>query len=286
MEPGRPSATAFRVAMRRAAHQVLDEPRVLDDPIALRIIGSERVQQIRTEPRLYDSAFARRLRAFLVGRSRYAEDLLAVAVAGGVRQYVVLGAGLDTFAYRNPLGSLRVFEVDHPSTQAWKRELLEKTRIPVPANVSYVPVDFHTQTLGSEMPAHGFAPGEPAFFSWLGVTMYLEDAAVRGTLAWIAQTVPAGGVVFDYAIAKSRLNWFERWVWGAMAKRVAAVGEPWRATFDPRELVPAMHAMGYAAVEHLGPREMDARYFAGRSDRLRVGSLAAMVHGRIERPGP
>src|SRR5437763_1184015 len=126
--------------MRRAAHQLLDQPRVLDDSVALRIIGPERAGAIRNEPRVWDSVFAKRLRAFLVARSRYAEDTLAVAMDGGVRQYVILGAGLDTFAYRNPFAGLSVFEVDHPATQAWKRELLDRNAITVPANITYVPV--------------------------------------------------------------------------------------------------------------------------------------------------
>src|SRR5207244_1811146 len=106
-----------------------------------------------------------------------------------------------------PHDGLRVFEVDHPATQAWKRELLERTRIPVPASVVYVPVDFGTQTPGEELAKNGFRSATPTFFSWLGVTMYLEDAAVRSTLSWIAGATPAGGgIVFDYAIAASRLN--------------------------------------------------------------------------------
>src|SRR5262245_60292769 len=119
MKPEQPSATAYRVAMRRAAHQILDQPKVLDDPIALRIVGPRAEAEIRSEPRRYQSRVGRILRAFLVARSRCAEDALASAVAGNVRQYVVLGAGLDTFAYRNPYAaeSLHVFEVDHPTTQ-------------------------------------------------------------------------------------------------------------------------------------------------------------------------
>src|SRR5262245_21621582 len=130
MKLDQPSATAYRVAMRRAAHQLLDEPKVLDDPVALRIVGPRAEASIRSDPRRFQSRVGRVLRAFLVARSRCAEDALKVAVAAGVRQYVVLGAGLDTFAYRNPYvaQSLRIFEVDHPATQGWKRSLLAKVR--------------------------------------------------------------------------------------------------------------------------------------------------------------
>src|SRR5262249_15463720 len=143
-------------------------------------------------------------------------------------------------AYRIPHAGLRMFEVDHPDTQAWKLDLLQRTRIAVPQALTFVPVDFQTQSLGPQLAANGFAADAPAFFSWLGVTMYLDDAAVRSTLAWIAAHAAGGSaVVFDYAIARSRLNLFERLVFAAMAKRVAAIGEPWVATFDPRELIPA-----------------------------------------------
>jgi len=124
VQSGEPSRTAWRVAMLRAAHQLLDEPIVLEDPMALQILGSEAERELREDPFLYNDPMARGLRAALVVRSRFAEDELARAVAAGVRQYVVLGAGLDTFAYRNPhaVAGLRVFEVDHPSTQQWKRQ--------------------------------------------------------------------------------------------------------------------------------------------------------------------
>lgn len=284
MQPGRPSATAFRVAMRRAAHQVLDEPRVLEDPVALRIIGSARAGSLRSDRKTYDSTFARRLRAFLVARSRCAEDALAEAVAAGVTQYVILGAGLDTFAYRSPFpaGTLRVFEVDHPETQAWKLELLRKTGIAIPDGATFVPVDFAAQALGERLVESGFDVALPAFYSWLGVTMYLEHEAVLSTLRWIATATPkGGGIVFDYAIAPTLLNWFERWVFRAMARRVAAVGEPWRATFVPAELVRAMRGMGFAHVQDLQSRDINARYFAHRSDRLEVGTLAGLISARI-----
>src|SRR5271170_15887 len=139
MQEGKFSRTAHRVAIRRAAHQLLDQPRVLDDPLALRIIGSEAENALRSNPK-EDHTFSRAFRAFMAARSRFAEDELARAVAVGVKQYVVLGAGLDTFAYRNPHPSLRVFEVDHPATQAWKRELLELSKVAPAAGLTYVPV--------------------------------------------------------------------------------------------------------------------------------------------------
>src|ERR1700739_4930022 len=142
MEATIPSRTALRVALRRAAHQIVDSPLVFEDPVAVPILGHEYAEDLRRTPVRDDRPFSIALRALMVARSRYAEDKLRDAIAAGVRQYVLLGAGLDTFAYRNPWPELRVFEVDHPATQQWKRDLLHKNRIAIPQNLPYVPVDF------------------------------------------------------------------------------------------------------------------------------------------------
>ena len=163
MQEGKFSKTAHRVAIRRAAHQLLDNPKVLDDPLALRIIGSEAADELRSNPKEHH-AFSRAFRAFMAARSRYAEDELARAVAHGVRQYVVLGAGLDTFAYRNPHPGLRVFEVDHPSTQTWKREQLQAADIPIPPSLTFVPIDFEKQTLADGLENSGLDANSPHSF--------------------------------------------------------------------------------------------------------------------------
>src|SRR5277367_4030694 len=165
MQAATPSRTALRVALRRAAHQLYDAPPlVLDDPIAVPILGTTYAKELRRTPTRPDRPFSVGLRAFLVARSRYAEDMLSHAVERGVTQYVLLGAGLDTFAHRNPYPELRVFEVDHPATQQWKRELLETTGLSVPANLTYVPVDFERQTLPEQLQAAGFNSRIPTFF--------------------------------------------------------------------------------------------------------------------------
>src|SRR5580704_18777088 len=143
METGRASKTALRVAIRRAAHQLADPPAILSDPIAVRLIGNEFARDL---DRAMEKV-ARDFRALMAARSRYAEDRLADAVANGLRQYVVLGAGLDTFAYRNPFPSLRVFEVDFPATQEWKKSMLAKASIAVPRDLTFVALDFERETL-------------------------------------------------------------------------------------------------------------------------------------------
>lgn len=233
MQEGTFSKTAQRVAIRRAAHQILDEPRVLDDPLALPIIGLDAERALRSDPKEHH-AFSRAFRAFMAARSRYAEDELARAVGHGVAQYVVLGAGLDTFAYRNPHAGLRVFEVDHPATQAWKREQLRAAGIGIPHSLTFVPVDFEQQTLADGIGQSGFNANAAAFFSWLGVTPYLTREACVSTLSFIAKMPAESGVVFDFALDPALLNAGQRQALDALSKRVAAAGEPFQLFFDPK----------------------------------------------------
>jgi methyltransferase (TIGR00027 family) len=283
MRDARPSATAYRVAIRRAAHQVLDNPKVLDDPIALSIVGREAAERLRDGSDEQQGRIARAIRAFMVARSRFAEDELARAIERGATQYVVLGAGLDTFAYRNPHAgrALRVFEVDHPATQEWKRARLVAAGIAAPESVTYAPVDFGKQKLPEELARAGFRADAITFFSWLGVTMYLEPAAIGATLGFVASMPRGGGVVFDYAVPRSSLSWMGRIALDAMSRRVARSGEPFRTFFDPRELTAEMRAMGFTHVEDLGKDEINARYFKDRADGLRVsGSLGRVMAAR------
>src|SRR5271154_1783120 len=274
MQEARPSRTAMRVAMRRAAHQLFDDPKVLVDPIALPIIGPEAAARLEAERNKHKSRVARNLRAFLVARSRFAEDELARAIGRGVRQYVVLGAGLDTFAYRNPRKDFapRVFEVDYPATQEWKRQKLAAAGIAIPPSVTYAPVDFERQTLAEGLKLAGFDASKAAFFSWLGVTMYLTEEAVMATFGFIASSPPGGGIAFDYAIPRSSLNWVGRLALDALSHRVAAAGEPFRTFFDPSALEERLRRIGFSRVEDLDADEINRRYFKDRADRLRVTS--------------
>jgi methyltransferase (TIGR00027 family) len=272
MNEDRPSITAYRVAMRRAAHQILDHPRVFEDPLALPILGPEGEARLRDGMRREESLPGRALRAFMAVRSRYAEDTLARSFEDGVRQAVVLGAGLDTFSYRNPFPGLRLFEVDHPATQGWKRRLLEAARIAIPETLTFAPVDFETRTLAEGLREAGFDAGCPAFFSWLGVVPYLTEAAVMATLGFIASLPAGSGAVFDYAQPPDSLDPLRRRAFDALAERVAAHGEPFRTFFDPARLVAELRRLGFGSVEDLDGEAINARYFADRADGLRVGS--------------
>jgi methyltransferase (TIGR00027 family) len=269
MEKGKASKTAFGVAVRRAAHQLMDHPPVLDDPIAVRLIGPG-------YPRHMERAMhqvARDFRAFMAVRSRYAEDQLAAAVRHGVTQYVVLGAGLDTFAYRNPFPSVRVFEVDFPATQAWKRALLRKAAIPVPDQLTFVPLDFEHHTLSEGLAEAGFDAASPAFFGWLGVVPYLTLAAFRATLATIAQLPASSAVSFDYALAPETLSPVGRKAFDALARRVAAAGEPFQLFFQPGDLEAELSRAGFHRVEQLNYQQLNERYFENRADGLKLSPV-------------
>ena len=273
MQQGKPSRTALRVAIRRAAHQFVDKPAILDDPIAARIIGPGHERDLERA----SHAVARDFRCFMAARSRFAEDQLALAFAKGVRQYVVLGAGLDTFAYRNPFPELRVFEVDFPATQEWKRWMLQLAGIGVPANVSYAALDFEHQALAHGLDAAGFNAGEAAFFSWLGVTPYLTSEAFRGTLAEIGRLRGGSGVVFDYTLPPHVLTPERRVIFERLAGRVAESGEPFRLFFTSREIEAELRAAGFHHIAQADRERLNELYFDGRADGLRLSPAGAAV---------
>jgi methyltransferase (TIGR00027 family) len=267
------------VAMRRAAHQLLDHPAVFQDPLAVPILGKEMAAALQADPTRFErgrlSSF---LRAFFAARSRMAEDQLGLALTAGVGQYVILGAGLDTFAYRRPhRAGLRVFEVDHPATQAWKRQRLVEAEIDIPDTLTFVPVDFEHDDLGTALARAG-VDTEPVFFAWLGVTPYLHRTAVMATLRTIARLAAGGGgVVFDYGIDPGLLSGIQRMAFDAMAARVSAAGEPWVTFFDPDRLIQDLHAAGFSDVADAGAEEINRRYFSDRADGLRVGGLGHIM---------
>lgn len=275
-----PSLTARRVAERRAAHQIIDTPVVLPDPLALRIVGAIAPADRDRLTMREQGRVARALRAFMAARSRVAEDEVARRAAEPLRQYVILGAGLDTFAYRNPYSDLQVFEVDQPLTQAWKRQQLHERKIAIGSNVTFVAVDFERDDIPTALTAAGWDPRQPTVYAWLGVTMYLEPETVRAVLREVAGQRTGTTVIFDYAVSPEILNPIERLVFEEFEKRVAAAGEPWMCTFDPLDMEHYLRELGFSDVEDLGADELNARYFQDRTDGLRVGRLAHVVRAR------
>lgn len=264
MQPGQPSRTALAAAAHRAVHQVLERGRIFADPLAVRILGTHAETAIRDAE---SNPSRRMLRLFIAVRTRFAEDALAAAVACGVRQLVVLGAGLDTYAYRNAFGeSLHVFEVDHPATQAWKRQRLAEAAIPLPHALTFAPVDFERETLADGLAAAGFDPAKQAFFTWLGVVPYLTEQAVFSTLEFIARLPGGAHVVFDYGnppaagLDRDRHTATQE----ALAARVASVGEAFKSYFETDALHGKLMILGFREVEDLGPALIRERYFANR----------------------
>jgi methyltransferase (TIGR00027 family) len=275
MRHGQASRTADRVAARRASHQLLDNPLVLDDPLALTILSAETRALLVDDPHAFDpSPLSPLLRAFFVVRSRVAEDALAEAIVEGVTQYVVLGAGFDTSAYRPPSATnpaLRVYEIDHPATQEVKRERLIAGGIEIPANVTFIATDLSQIALRDALHDARFDFDQPAFISWLGVVPYLTLDAITATLATLGSLPRGSGIVFDYGIPPSSLSGLARVVFDRMAKRVAAAGEPWITFFEPDELRHLLERCGFARVDDFDSTALSTRYLANRTDGLRLG---------------
>ncbi len=283
MRVGEPSRTVRRAAMLRAAHQLFDTPKVLDDPLAVRIVGAGGERKLKENPKRYENRFDRALRAVLVARSRFCEDALAAAVARGVGQFVILGAGLDTVAYRSPLAArLKVFEVDFPATQAWKRARLKEAGIAIPPTLTFAPIDFNTETLGEGLKRAGVDLSAPVFFSWLGVIYYLTRETVLATFRFIAEELPAGSeIVCDYSDSPRFRSLPFRIAFGLLAWRVALLGEPWKCFFAPDDIGRELARLGFTGIEDLDGAAMNARYFAGRSDGLRTGGLIHLLSARV-----
>jgi methyltransferase (TIGR00027 family) len=265
MQPGQPSRTALGAAGLRAAHQVLDGAAIFEDPLALRILGADADDLVR-EAEAETDPYRQRLRWFIAVRSRVADDALAAATKRGARQFVVLGAGLDTTAYRAlPSQDLHIFEVDHPATQAWKRKRLADAGIPQPAALTFVSVDFEHATLAEGLAAAGFDPAQQTFFTWLGVVPYLTDDAIFSTLGFIAGLPGGAHVVFDYVNPPDTMEPGRRAMHEALIARVAGLSEQLRNHFDSDALQARLKAMGFHDIEDLGWPEIVARFFPGRA---------------------
>ena len=273
MQTGQPSLTALGAARLRAAHQVLDHASILADPLASRILGDDIAVSL-DHARAHKSG--PRLRWFIAARSRMAEDALNVAVNAGATQLVVLGAGLDTLAYRTPLaGRLRIFEVDHPATQERKRDMLADAAIGVPDTLRFVPIDFERETLADVLQSAGFNCAQPSFFSWLGVVPYLTEQAVFATLVYIAHLSGGAEVVFDYVNPASSIAPAGRAAHQALAERTAALGDIIHSYFDTEPLCAKLRAAGFRYVDDIGPEQIATHFFppAERSAPARGGHI-------------
>jgi methyltransferase (TIGR00027 family) len=263
--PSGGSWTALQAAAMRAAHHALDHPRILDDPVAAVVtggVGDEVIARVRADPREMNG------RWFLAARTRWVEDALADARRSGVEQYVLLGAGLDTFALRHVPGDtpLRVFEVDHPRSQEWKRHRLAQLGIAEPSWVTYAPLDFELDDLHDGLVLAGFDPNCPSLVAWTGVVVYLQRPAIEATLARVATWAPGTLIMFDYHLPAERWSRASQAAQSrirAVERAASAADEPFVTFLDVPEVDRLLAANGFHRIEHLDDRAVRARYAHG-----------------------
>ncbi len=258
MKPNEPSRTALMIARQRAAHQLLDRGAILDDPFALKILGEDE-KDVLQFANAHPAASLGRL--FTAARSRIAEDALAAAVGRGIRQVVILGAGLDTFALRSPHNALelRIYEVDHPATQQWKRGRLAEAKIAIPPSLIFVPIDFERDDMREKLAATGFRRDAPGFFSWLGVVPYLSGEAIGRTLDYIA-SIQKSEVVFDYMQPPEAFSEELRQSERERNEQLKKMGERSVSRFDPDGIAALLRAHGFSAMEDVSFQEIAARF--------------------------
>jgi len=259
-------------AIMRALHQTADEePKILVDSISPRLVDTIRDDDERLA-RLLRHPFAKQWRAGFLIRNRYAEDCLAEAVERGVRQYAIVGAGFDTFAFRQPpwAKSVCTYEIDHPATQRWKCDRLAAARIPIPSNLRFVSIDFERTFLADALRAADFDFDTMTFCSWLGVTQYLTADAIRATLEFVLSLPRSSEIVLSFILPFEMLPKVEAEALVMAAHRSAEAGEPWLTTFRAEELKAQLWAMGFSDVIHLTPAEAHKRYLKNRRDGLKA----------------
>jgi methyltransferase (TIGR00027 family) len=271
------SRTALGVAALRAVHQIMDgEPKILDDPIAALLLDNDGRQMLEANPARVHEPDVVAMRSRVVLRSRFAEQRMAEAVRRGVCQCVILGAGFDTFAYRQPdwARGLQIYEVDHQATQTEKRRRLQKAGVPLPTNLEFVAIDFESVSLRDGLRASSLDFSQPAFFSCLGVLVYLTREAVDAIFALVAGFPVGSEIAFTFSTHDAVVS--------SLADKVKLLGEPWRTHFEPDALRRDLRALGFSKISFLTPEEAEQAYFQGRNDGLhapRSVSIAAAVVG-------
>jgi methyltransferase (TIGR00027 family) len=255
---------------------------VLDDPFALMLVGPEWREILTVPASLLSEPVSREGRAWLVGRARYAEDRL---LDGRFDQYVILGAGLDSFAWRRPdlLRSLRVFEVDHPATQAWKQERMSVLALPAHDRHIFAPVDFENETLRDGLNAAGLDWSQPTIFSWLGVTAYLTIGAIEATLRTVASCAAGSEIVLTYCPTDEFIDDLGREFRRTMGPVAAKAGEPYRTLLTPPEASALVEGCGLKVVNHPTRDDLHARYFADRTDGLTPATHERLIVASVLR---
>jgi methyltransferase (TIGR00027 family) len=277
------SQTALFAAAARAAHLIVDSgPVIFADTLAEPLLGDQ-AEELLAYHRLHGTHLVLSgARVQATTRSRYTEDRVAQGARRGVTQYVILGAGLDSFAYRSEVaGQIRVFEVDHPATQDWKRARLSSADIPVPDGVEYVAVDFEVDSLEECLVRAGFDRSRPAIVSWLGVTVYLTRAAIGGTLDVAAGFAPGTELILDYLVPAEMRDADGRAYAESVMPVSAERGEPWLTFLTPQEMSALLADRGFERVEHVRQRDtVDAGWWR-RTDSLRPSNLSVIARATL-----
>jgi len=280
MKPNESSRTALIPARQRAAHQLLDHGSILDDPFAMKILGEDEKDVLQFANQHPLASIGRLLSA---ARSRIAEEALSEAVERGIRQIVILGAGLDTFALRNPHAArqIRVFEVDHPATQAWKRQRLAEAQLVPPSWLIFVPIDFERDNLREKLFSAGFQQSSPAFFTWLGVVPYLTEDAIDSTLDYMA-SIQNSEVVFDYMEPPEAFPDEMREFAKERAAQLEKIGERWASRFEPAGIAAILRSHGFYDIEDINIQQIASR-FSGAIQGLAPGQAGIhVVHAKHE----
>ena len=278
------SNTAYGTLFMRGVHQLLDaKPLILDDPAALTLLGDDAVCQIKNTRDHHQVLEARALRTHIVLRSRFSEDRLAEAVGRGITQYVILGAGFDTFAYRQPVWAkaLKIFEVDHPATQAQKQLRLQQANMSLPPNLSFADIDFEHESLYDGLLRNRISFTEPSFFSWLGVTMYLKENAIDAVLRTIAQFPAKSEITFTFSQPQDTLSAHESSFHASLSKIVSGAGEPFVSFFTPAAIKIKLHQAGFKTIAFLSKEEAEERYFRQRPADLYVPRRSTIAYATL-----
>jgi methyltransferase (TIGR00027 family) len=278
-----PSNTALTAAAARAAHLVVDgQPPIFADIHAAALLGAQAEQLIGYHRGNADHPVLSAARAQVICRSRFAEDTLARAIAAGVRQYVLLGAGLESFCWRSPLpDELRVFEVDHPATQRWKQAALESAGLPVPSGLTFIPADLSQDALADVLADAGFDRFAPAVISWLGVTMYLSRADIGGVLSFVAGCATGTELIADYMLPADLRDATGSLYVDLVAPISAERGEPWQTFMSPAAMTGLLTVHGSFDVEHVRQRDQVPAGMWQRSDSLAPIDLSMVVHAVV-----
>jgi methyltransferase (TIGR00027 family) len=279
MLPGQASQTLSVASIMRARHQLFDAPLIFDDPVVLKLVPEAEDPDVLKDLGDSTGPMARSLRSMLAVRSRFAEDRLAEAVTRGIRQYVIFGAGLDTFPWRQPnfAKNLQIFAADHPASLVQTNRIFRERGFIRPPNLVRVPLDFEQRHIGEQLAACDFDRNAASFCSALGVLLYLEDEIVDDVLRFITSLQPSSEIVFSFFPPDDELDGLDLEIARRIGAKFAAIGEPWKSRVGPRAMVKRLSALGFGEILHLSPELAQVQYFSARSDKLAAPYFEQMI---------